>query len=94
MSSRRYQAGQSEFCHPIATIIWSTSIGVKGAVVGSGLAMRTEGTTSVVNWSLDWDGDAIFTVLLKGVGGGRESCGALVCEAVEGRARPRVGVAV
>ena len=56
--------------------------------------MRTEGTTGVADRSLGWDGDAITTVLLKGVGDSREGCGALVCEAAEGRARPRVGVAV
>ena len=56
--------------------------------------MRTEGMTGIMDRSLDWDGDAITTVLLEGVGGGREGCGALVCEAVEGRARPQVGVAV
>jgi len=59
---------------------------VKGAVVESGLAMQTEGTTGIADQSLDWDGDAISTVLLKGVGGGIEGCRALVCEAVEGRA--------
>ena len=75
-------------------MIWSTSIGVRGSGVGSGLAMRTEGTTGIADRSLDWDGDAITTVLLEGVGGGREGCAALVCEAVEERARPWVGVVV
>jgi len=75
-------------------MIWSTSIGVKGTDVESGLAMQTEGTTGVADQSLGWDGDAISTVLLEGVGGSMEGCGALVCEAMEGRARPRVGVAV
>jgi len=56
--------------------------------------MRTEGTTGIADQSLDWDGDAITTVLLKGVEGGKESCRALVCEATEGRARPRVEVAI
>jgi len=56
--------------------------------------MRTEGTTGVADQSLDWDRDAIITVLLEGVEGGREGCEALVCEATEGRTRPRVGVAV
>jgi len=50
--------------------------------------MRTEGMTGVADWSLGWDGDAITTVLLEGVGDGREGYGALVCEAAEGRARP------
>ena len=61
---------------------------------GVGLAMRTEGTTGVADRSLGGDGDAIATVLLEGVGGGREGGAALDCEATEGRARPRVGVAV
>jgi len=39
---------------------------------GVGLAMRTEGTTGVADRSLGEDGDAITTVLLEGVGGGRE----------------------
>ena len=56
--------------------------------------MRTEGTTGVADRSLDWDGDVITTVLLEGVGGGREDCRALVCEAAEGHARPWVGVVV
>ena len=56
--------------------------------------MRTEGTTGVADRSLDWDGDAITTVVLEGVGGGREGCGALVCKAAEGRAQPRIGVVV
>jgi len=60
------------------------SISVNGSDVESGLAMRTEGTTSVADRSLDWDGDTITTVLLKGMGGGREGCEALVCEATEG----------
>jgi len=56
--------------------------------------MRTESTTSVADWSLDWDGNAIITVLLEGMRGGREGCRALVCEAAEGCAQPQVGVAV
>jgi len=56
--------------------------------------MRTEGTTSVADQSLDWDGDAITTVLLEGVRSSRKGCGTLVCEATEGHARPRVGVVV
>jgi len=67
-------------------MIWSTSISVRGSGVESGLAMRTEGTTGIADRSLDWDEDAITTVLLEGVEGGREGCGALVCEAAEGRA--------
>jgi len=56
--------------------------------------MQTEGMTSIVDQSLDWDGDAITTVLLKGVEGSREGCGALVCEATEGHAQPRVRVVI
>jgi len=59
-----------------------------------GLAMQTEGMTGVADRSRDWDGDAITTVLLKGVGGSREGSGALGCEAAEGRARPWVGVVI
>jgi len=40
--------------------------------------MQTEDMTSIVDQSLDWDRDAITTVLLKGVGGSREGRG---CEA-------------
>jgi len=36
--------------------------------------MRTEGTTGIADQSLDWDENAITTVLLKGVEGGREGC--------------------
>jgi len=70
------------------------SIGIKGSGIGFGLAIRTEGTTGVADRSLDWDRDAITTVLLKEVGGSKEGYGALVCEATEGHTRPRVGVAV
>jgi len=48
------------------------SIGINSSNIGSGLAMQTEGMTSVADWSLDWDRDAITTVLLKGIGGSRE----------------------
>jgi len=52
----------------------STSIDDKSLQEWKGveLAMRTEGTTGVADRSLGGDGDAIATVLLEGVGGGRE----------------------
>ena len=81
---------------PTSASMWSTSIDVKSLQEhrGSGLAMRTKGTISVWARLIGWVGDAITTVLLEGVGGGSEDWGALVWEATEGRARPRVDVVV
>ena len=56
--------------------------------------MQTEGTVGVRVQLAGWEGDAITTVLLEGVGGGSEGWGARVWEAAEGRARPRVEVVV
>ena len=67
------------------------SIGVNGLDIGSGLVMRTEGTTGIADQSLDWNGDTITTVLLEGVGGGREDWG---CEAHVGRAWLHAGVVI
>ena len=53
-------------------MIWLTSIGIRVSGVGFGLAMRTEGTVSVQDRLVGWEGDTIATVLLEGVRGGSE----------------------
>ena len=67
------------------------SIGVNGLDIGSGLVMRTEGTTGIADQSLDWNGDTITTVLLERVGDGREDWG---CEAHMGRTQLHTGVVI
>jgi len=56
--------------------MWSTSITVNSVLelVGSGLAMRTEGTVGVQFQLIGWDGDLITMVLLAGIGGSRGAC--------------------
>ena len=65
---------------PTSASMWSTSINVKSLWErrGSGLAMRTEGTVGVQFQLTGWEGDAIVTDLLEGVGGGSEGSGAHV----------------
>ena len=65
---------------PTSASIWSTSIDIKSLWErrSSGLAMQTEGTVGVRFRLAGWEGDAIATVLLEGVGGGSEGWGARV----------------
>jgi len=58
--------------------MWSTSINVKSLQErrGLGLAMRTEDTVGVQFRLTGWEGDAIVTDLLEGVGGSSEGLGA------------------
>ena len=91
-SSRLCDRGRPVFSLPTRANMWSTSIVVNSVseLVGSGDAMRTEGTVGVRFRLVGWDGDPIATVLLAGVGGGRGACH----RGCDCRTRPRVGVVV
>jgi len=58
---------------PTRANIWLTSIAVNSVseLVGSGDAMRIEGTVGMQFQLVEQDEDLIATVLLAGVGGGR-----------------------
>ena len=70
--------------------MWSTSIGVNEPAGEGGDAIRADGTAAARSQPGVWEGDAITTVLLKGVGGGsgrgveRPPCAEGVVRAEEG----------